>query len=146
MTARARRRGWLTKTELVRIARWKTPRSAPRVARNAERRVREATRRSFSARDESARIDELTRLSGIGLPTASVILHFCHADPYPIFDVRALWSLSVGTPRAGVRLWLCYVETCRRLARRARCSMRTLDRALWQYAKEHAPAASKRPR
>src|SRR5262245_43764525 len=140
MTERARGRGWLTRRELLRIARWKTPRSGPRVARNSERRVREATRRALSAADERARVEELTRLSGIGLPTASVILHFCHRDPYPIFDVRALWSLSVERPRGGIRLWLDYATACRRLARRARCSMRTLDRALWQYAKENAPA------
>ena len=121
MAARARRRGWLTKADLVRIARWKTPRSAPRVARNPARLVRAATRRAFSARDESGRVEELTRLSGVGLPTASVILHFCHTDPYPILDVRALWSLSVETPRGGIRLWLSYVAACRRLARRARC-------------------------
>ena len=139
LTARARRRGWLTRADLIRIARWKTPRSAPRVARNSERAVRDATRRALSAKDETARVEALLRLSGIGLPTASVILHFCHRDPYPILDVNALWSLSVDTRRLGMAFWLDYADACRRLARRARCSMRTVDRALWQFAKENAP-------
>ena len=141
MTDRARRRGWLTRSELLRIARWKTPRSGPRVARNSEKRVREITRRALSAADERARVLELLRLSGVGVPTASVILHFCHREPYPILDVRALWSLSVGRSRGGIALWRDYTDACRALARRARCSMRTLDRALWQYAKEKAAGA-----
>ena len=141
MARRARRRGYLTKPELVRLARWKTPRSAPLIARNRDAAVRAITRRALSARDERARIEELTRLSGVGFPTASVVLHFCHRDPYPILDVRALWALSVERgARGGFALWREYTDVCRRLASRAGCTMRDLDRALWQYAKENAPA------
>jgi hypothetical protein len=32
----------------------------------------------------------VTLLNGVRWPTASAILHFCHADPYPVLDVRAL--------------------------------------------------------
>ncbi len=33
-------------------------------------------------------------LDGVEWPTASTILHFCGARPYPILDYRALWSLG----------------------------------------------------
>jgi hypothetical protein len=144
---RARRRGFLTRADLLRVARWKTPRSAPLVARNRDADVRAITRRAFAASDERARVEGLLRLSGVGWPTASAILHFCHRDPYPVLDVRALWALSVARrARGGFALWREYVRACRALARRARCSMRRLDRALWQYAKENAPPPAKRPR
>jgi hypothetical protein len=35
-----------------------------------------------------------------------------------------------------VSFWLEYLDTCRRLARQAGVSLRTLDKALWQHSKE----------
>lgn len=40
----------------------------------------------------------LTTINGVSWPMASVLLHFGHADRYPILDFRALWSLEVDTP------------------------------------------------
>jgi hypothetical protein len=72
---------------------------------------------------------------------ASVILHWCHADRYPIIDYRALWSLSVEQQPAFYTFdfWWSYVVCCRQLAEEAGVDMRTLDRALWQYSKENQP-------
>lgn len=142
---RIRRERRLRKPDLIALARWKTPRSRHRVASNPEAFVEAVTRFALTTTDEKLRIVELTRLAGVGWPTASVILHFCHQDPYPILDVRALWSLGVEKPRSrhGFDLWWTFTRACRRLARRAGCSMRTLDRALWQYSKEkQAPTLS----
>jgi hypothetical protein len=135
---RIRRERRLRKSDLIALARWKTPRSRHRVASNPGALVEAVTRIALTTKDEKLRIVELTRLAGIGWPTASVILHFCHPDPYPILDVRALWSLGVEKPqsRHGFNLWWTFTRACRRLARGAGCSMRTLDRALWQYSKE----------
>jgi len=75
-------------------------------------------------------------LSGVGWPMASVILHWCHADPYPILDFRALWSLGLDPlPPYDFDLWRAYTGHCRGLAA-AGVTMRDLDRALWQYSKE----------
>jgi hypothetical protein len=142
-TARIRRDRRLRKRDLVALARWKTPRSRRLVASNTSAAVRRLTRTALTTADERLRIETLTRLSGVGWPTASVILHFCHRDPYPILDVRALWSL--GIERAGsshrFELWSRYTAACRRLAAGAGCSMRTLDRALWQYSRERQARA-----
>jgi len=138
--AHARRAGYLRKADLAALARWKTPRSARRIARNAEASVRKATRTALSTRDERARIEILTSLSGVGWPTASVILHFCHRDPYPILDYRALWSVGVAqAPSYRFESWQQYTQVCRRAAAKAGCSMRALDRALWQYSRERQP-------
>jgi hypothetical protein len=106
---------------------------------NSARLVEEATTLAFHARDEALRIGILLTLDGVGWPVASVLLHFGHRDPYPILDFRALESLGVKQPSVYTfDFWWAYVQTCRKLARRQRVDMRTLDRALWQHSAENA--------
>ena len=74
------------------------------------------------------------RVTGKG----SVIVHFCDKRPYPIIDYRALWSLGYRrAPTYTVALWMAYANCCRDLASATRHDMRTVDRALWQYSKDH---------
>jgi hypothetical protein len=119
------------------VCAWKTVRSRPKVAANSEDAVVDATRRALAATDEAVRITSLLELEGVGVPTASTLLYFAFPDDYPILDVRALESLGV-KPRSQypVSFWLGYLAACRQIARDARVSVRTLDRALWQYSKE----------
>jgi hypothetical protein len=139
--ARSRRLGYLTRPDFLRLCRWKTPRSGPRVEKNSAEFVAAVTATAFSTPDERLRIEVLTLLDGVHWPTASVILHFGHREPYPILDVRALWSLGIAKPPVyGFPFWREYTRACRRLAERHHCSMRTLDRALWQYSWEHQGA------
>lgn len=99
-------RGCLSKDELQKIAYWKAPRSAGRVKSNAGNYVWEITALALKANNERSRIQILTLLDGVSWPTASVILHFCHADPYPIIDFRSLWSASIEKPsQYGFDLW-----------------------------------------
>lgn len=139
----ARARGHVTRSEFLALCAWKTPRSKPRCARNTPAAVRSATRLALASPDEHIRVDALRALDGVGLPTASAILHFVHADPYPVLDVRALWSLGVDEPARAAHthaLWSAYVAACRELALRSGLSMRDVDRALWQYSREMQPA------
>jgi hypothetical protein len=119
------------------VCAWKTVRSRPKVAANTEAAVVDATGRALAAGDEATRIAALLELEGVGVPTASTLLYFAFPDDYPILDVRALESLGV-KPRSTypVSFWLEYLEACRALARRTGVSLRTLDKALWQYSKE----------
>jgi hypothetical protein len=133
-----RRRRFLTKEEFLAVCRWKSPRSQPRCRTNSPSFIREVTRVALSTTEERLRIEVLTLLDGVSWPTASVILHFFHSDAYPILDVRALESLGVRTPfQYNFASWRDYVHCCRRLSKRYKVSMRTLDRALWQYSKEN---------
>ena len=90
--------GHLTRKQLHEICQWKSKRRAALAHSNAEDVVREITAFSFSAKCEESRIGALTLLEGVGYPTASVILHFCVDQTYPILDFRALWSLGVDQP------------------------------------------------
>jgi hypothetical protein len=133
--------GFLTKEDLWAVARWKSPRSAGHTKKNADDYVREISGIALSSKNERTRIEILCLLNGVQWPSASVILHFFHKDPYPILDFRALYSLSIDEPPTYTfAFWWQYVEFCRSLARRSKLTMRDLDRALWQYSKENQEA------
>ena len=137
----AQKRGCMTRPEFLKICEWKSPRTKSRCATNSSDFIKEITQVSFSARHEQLRIQVLTLLFGVGWPTASVILHFCSSNQYPILDFRALWSLKTEQPTAyDFPFWEAYTEHCRALAKRNSVSMRTVDRALWQYSKENQSA------
>ncbi len=135
---RARQAGRYRLEDFLAVCKWKTPRSQPRCQRNTADEVSEVTRVALATPAERLRIGALRCLAGVDWPTASVLLHLAHRDPYPILDVRALWSWGFDeSPSYSFELWWQYVEHCRALARRQDVDMRTLDRALWQYSKEH---------
>jgi hypothetical protein len=140
--AAARARGYYLRREFLLACAWKSPRSAPRVALNTESAVRAATRRALADPDETIRMQALLSLNGVGVPTASTLLYFAFPALYPILDVRALESLGV-KPRSQypIGFWLGYLEECRALAARCGVSIRTLDKALWQWSKERSAAA-----
>lgn len=137
----AKQRGFLTKPEFVTLAAWKTPRTRARCQSNSEGFVRSVTETALATGDERLRIEVLTLLSGVQWPTASAILHLCAKESYPILDFRAFWSLSCEVPPAGYdfAVWSDYCAFTRQLASSLGVSMRVLDRALWQYSKEHQP-------
>jgi hypothetical protein len=131
-------RGYLKRQEFLRLCRWKTPRSQPRCARNPASLVREATEIALATDDERAKMYVLRSLAGVEWPTASVILHFCDRRPYPILDYRALWSLGYRKPPAYTfAFWMAYTRFTRELSQATGHSMRTVDKALWRYSKEH---------
>ena len=135
---RAREHGHLTKRDFLRICRWKARgRTTWRCEKNTEKFVKEVTSTSFSTPLEKLRIEILTLLDGVNWPTASTILHFCAKGRYPILDYRALWSTGKSVPKKyDFDFWWEYTMFCRQIAKRCGVSMRTLDRALWQYSKE----------
>ena len=138
LSPRARARGLLTRPEFLALCHWKTPRTQPRCATNTAAEIREATRIALATGDEEAKVYILRTLAGVGWPTASVILHFCDTRPYPVLDSRALWSLGYARPPAYTfAFWSAYTDVTRALAHSTGHDMRTVDRALWQYAKHH---------
>ena len=95
--------------------------------------------------DLEEQVDHLLALASVGLPTASVLLHFALPEALPILDVRALESLGVtGRSSYTPAFWAGYVTACHELAAANGISLRTLDRALWQYSKERS-ATTPRP-
>lgn len=137
--AAARVRGSYTRDELILICAWKTERSKSRVATNTETEAEFATGRAFRAADEGLRIEALTGLAGVGVPTASALLFFAFPNDYPILDVRALESLGQKARTSyPAPYWIDYLLACRRISKELGVPIRTLDKALWQASKERA--------
>lgn len=134
---KVQQRGYLTKKELQKVAHWKSPRSSGHVQKNDLDYIKDITSCAFTATSERTKIRVLSCLDGVGLPTASAILHLFHKDRYPILDFRAVWSIGVENYDYSFAFWWDYVSFCRVLADRNDVDMRTLDKALWQYSKEN---------
>lgn len=138
--ARIQSAGCFDKALLIQLASWKSPRSAHHVEGNDDAFVIEVSGVALASTNERTRIEVLTLLDGVSWPTASVILHLFHFDPYPVLDFRALWSMGMDPPRVYTfDFWWHYVTSCRAVYREWNCEPRVLDRALWQYSKEHQP-------
>ena len=139
-SSKVKKRGYYLQKEFLTLAVWKSPRPRPRYERNPSALIKEVTGLALSAKAEQVRIMLPTVLDGVGMPVASVLLHFGSTDPYPILDFRALWSLGIDAPPGYTfDFWWDYTEYCRKIAGENGVSMRTLDRALWQYSKENQP-------
>jgi hypothetical protein len=139
----ARHRGHYSRDEFLTVCEWKTSRSRLKVASNSAKRIAKTTRAAFATADEGERMERLLSLEGVGVPTASTLLHFAFPDAYPLLDVRALQSLgSRGRSVYPVSFWLDYLAACRSLAAEHGVSLRILDRALWQHSKELASGES----
>ncbi len=131
-------RGYLTKADLHLFSKWKSgARNLRHIKSNLEEYIKQITATSLSATNERFKIEVLTLLDGVGWPTASIILHICVNNTYPVLDFRALWSLSIeDSIQYNFEFWWEYTLYCRRLSDRCNVDMRTLDRALWQYSYE----------
>lgn len=135
-----RRQRYLTRKELIKIGRWKSPRAIHHYEsrENDERMVRAVTKFSFSADSERARIQSLLVLKGVNWPLASTILHFAFPDVYPIMDFRVIESLGWDRPASYTfDFWEKYWREIRKMARRCRQPIRDIEKALWQYNKEN---------
>lgn len=133
-----KRQRFLTRDNLVEVGIWKSPRPKEQYAANGDLAVRELTEFSFSAKSEQAKMGALLVLKGVSYPLASVILHFAFPDEYPILDFRALWSLGWEQPSSYTfEFWEKYCMKVREISKGLNLSIRTIDKALWQYSKEH---------
>jgi len=144
----SRSAGHYTRDDFLEVCEWKT-RGRPRrhYQRNSEEDVRRVTARALSSPDEKTRIMSLIGahggLRGVLWPTASVLLHLAHKEPYPILDFRALWSLQAERSYYTFDFWWDYVQACRALADECGVLMRDLDRALWEYSNQNQPKKKK---
>jgi hypothetical protein len=127
-----RARGAYDRTDLLAVGDWKSPRVRGRLDSNSDELIHDVTLTALAA-PETIKHSVLTLLSGVGIPMASAMLTAWNPDEFTVLDVRALASLratgelnSTGPPS-----YTSYLQLCRRIARRCKCDLRTLDRALW---------------
>ena len=135
----ARARGYLTRSELVAVCRWKSPRAIHHVRANSPKRVRAATASALGTRSEPRRLESLLRLQGVSVPMASAVLTAIDPRRYGVIDIR-VWQLlhatgAVTKNARGVGLtldnWCEFLAIIRDLSRRLRVSARDVERTLF---------------
>jgi endonuclease III len=136
-----RLRGHLTKQEFLAICRWKSPRSIRHGMKNSSKRIRRHSAIALASCDERARLEALTALDGVGVPTASAILTLTNPRRYGVIDIR-VWRLlfelgSVRTKPGGVGFtfneWSEYLAVLRLQAKRLGASVRAVEYSLFLY-------------
>lgn len=131
----------LTKSELVSVCRWKSPRAIRHIEANHGRTVRRLTCKALSTRSEQKRLEYLMALRGVSVPMASAILTLIDPQRYGVIDIRvwqALFAInSVRKNPKGVNFtfkqWYHYLCKLRYHAKEIGVSVRTVERTLFYY-------------
>ena len=140
-----RRDNALTRGEFLEICSWKSPRSIRHCRRNSARRVNSVMRRVFTARSEKKRLELLTSLHGVSVPTASAILTLTNPRRYGVLDIR-VWQLlfrlgSVNHKPGGQGFrfhdWDEYLKILRHQAKRLGLPVRLVELSLFKYHQDH---------
>ena len=137
-------KGYFTKPEFLEMCNWKSPRPRRHFESNSPTKVIEVSKEVFATEYEKRRIDLLTSLKGVNIPTASAILTLTDPQAYGVIDIR-VWKLlylykSVTDNPAGTdfsfRHWFHYLKKLRYWAERLDVSARAVERTLFEYHKE----------
>ena len=136
-----RKRGCLTKEELLRICKWKSARSLPLCRKNTPDRVAQVSARAFAAPLERDRFRLLTSLYGVGPPMASAILTLTDPARYGVIDIRVWQTLyklkSVYKKPKGVGFtfkdWYKFLKIFRYHAEDLGVSVRAVERTVFHY-------------
>jgi hypothetical protein len=136
-----RRSGQFSKPEFLAMCRWKSPRAIGRCQANSAQLIREVSRRVFLTKAEAQRLELLTSLAGVGIPTASAILTLTDPRRYGVIDIRAwqeLYRLGAVQDRAGgqgfrTEHWLQYLGILRQQARALGASVRQVEYSLFAF-------------
>jgi len=135
----ARKRGYLTASELEAVCYWKSPRAIHHIRSNSPAAVRAATRLALTTKSERKRLEALRQLRGVSVPMASALLMLIDPRRYGVIDIR-VWQLlhKVGTVtknEAGVGFnfnqWYQFLMVLRHFARKCGVKARDIERTLF---------------
>lgn len=141
----ARQRKYLTKSELERICRWKSPRALRLIRANSHHRIRAATQAALKTKSERRRLEALVSLHGVSVPMASAILMLLHPRRYGVIDIR-VWQLLVAleTVKGNERgtnftfaNWYRFLVIIRYFARHFGVPARDIERTLFQVHRKY---------
>lgn len=142
-----RRARQFSRAEFLKMCRWKSPRALHHYERNAPASIRTKSRQVLRCRDERRRLELLTSLKGVSVPTASAILTLIDPERYGVIDIR-VWQLlfRIGAVQSkpggvGFRLadWERYLQVLRRHARALGVSARRVELTLFEHHRRTQP-------
>ena len=141
----ARKRGFLTKEEFIKICKWKSPRPTKYYMKNSEENIKEITKRAFSLKYEKKKMELLDSLNGVGVRVASAILTVIYPDKYGIIDVRAWNALrNLGIIKGPEKRknyfsfndWYRYLKIIKHIAEKNKTTPRKIDLTLYSFDKK----------
>lgn len=139
----ARRRGYFTKEEFLKVCRWKSSMRMDLCRLNSAASVIACTKAALAATDSKQQITVLLRLDGVAVPRASALLAVSNPKAFGVIDVRAWQCLHsaglVDSNSAGKNLsptnWATYVEVLKKLAEENATTPRLVELALYKCHK-----------
>jgi thermostable 8-oxoguanine DNA glycosylase len=140
-----KQQAYFNKPEFLAMCNWKSPRPRHLYQSNSSADIRRVSIKLFAAKCEKQKVELLTSLRGVGVPTASAILTLTDPQDYGVIDIR-VWQLlyqygAVATRPSGVGFstenWLEFLERLRYWARKFNVTVRDVERALFEHHKEH---------
>lgn len=154
----ARRRGYLTRSELEAVCYWKSARAIRHIRSNTPGRIRGATKRALSTRSERRRLEALVALRGVSVPMASAVLALVDPRRYGVIDIRVwqlLHQLGIVTEKPsgvgfGFRNWYQFLMIIRYFSKRFGVKARDIERTLFVVHRKYQtgrlyPRTSRRP-
>ena len=141
----ARKRGYLRKSELMEICRWKSPRAIRLVEGNTPGVIRRRSYSAFCSKNEIEKMNQLISLKGVSIPMASAILTLTDPNRYGVLDIR-VWQLLykmkvVGQNPGGTGFnlnhWIRFLEILRSFAADYNVRARDIERALYDIHVEY---------
>lgn len=136
-----RKQGYLTKEQLIKILKWKSPRPLKYYESNTETEIIEITKQSFKTQNEKLKIHILSALSGVKYPGASAILMFYEPANYPVIDIR-VWQQLYNSkflnnnPKGQnftLNQWIDYLTIIRNIASELKISARQVEKRIFDY-------------
>ena len=136
--------GVFSRAEMLLMCRWKSPRATLHYRRNGAATVRRVAQAALATRSERRRMELLTTMRGVSVPTASAILTLIDPRRYGVLDIR-VWQLlfalrSVRANPAGrgftIGQWLDYLVLLRAHARALGATCRGVEWALFRLHRD----------
>jgi thermostable 8-oxoguanine DNA glycosylase len=134
---------FLTKPQLIKILRWKSPRPLNYYLSNSEEEIKEITKLAFSTENDKLKIHILSALKGVNYPSASAVLMFYNPKIYPVLDIRVWRQLYrigfVDTNPVGQNFTLkeceAFYQVVRELAKKLNLTARQVEKRIFDYDK-----------
>lgn len=127
-------RGDFSRSNLEIICGWKSHRRVRLLDNNTDAEIERALKGAIGAAGVKDAVCSLEALAGVGVKMASAILTAINPDRYTVLDYRALEALGV-EDSDNLDLYVLYVEACKNMAKQHGVTLRTFDRANWQWSK-----------
>ena len=129
----------LNQADFLAICHWKAERRHDLCLKNVPEDIERITAASFASNDPLVQVCALTSLHGVGVPTATALLHWGYREG-PILDFRAWWTVH-GQVRRVFRGadWVPFQARMWAEAEYYDLNIRELDKAVWQFSSENQP-------